>query len=189
MKDETVEQPESEKDANPGSSASAEGKTYTQADLDAMFGERAKQASAALLKKLGFEDFDSAAATVKKAREADEANKSELQKAQERAVELEKQLADAAQARKELATQAEIVNVANKMGLVDPDAAYKLLDKGALEFDGDGKPKNVDVLLQGLLKDKPYLVGVNQPGPFNHGKSGSEDAIVLAAKKAAGLSE
>lgn len=43
------------------------------------------------------------------------------------------------------------------MGIVDPDAAAKLLDWTELAYDDNGAPTNVEALLKALLKAKPYL--------------------------------
>ena len=63
-----------------------ETKTFTQAELDAIVQDRVKRERA---KYDGFEDFK---AKAQKYDEQEEANKSELQKAQERATELEEKL-------------------------------------------------------------------------------------------------
>lgn len=63
-----------------------ETKTFTQAELDAIVQDRVKRERA---KYDGFEDFK---AKAQKYDEQEEANKSELQKAQERASELEEKL-------------------------------------------------------------------------------------------------
>lgn len=63
-----------------------ETKTFTQAELDAIVQDRVKRERA---KYDGFEDFK---AKAQKYDEQEEANKSELQKAQERALELEEKL-------------------------------------------------------------------------------------------------
>jgi hypothetical protein len=46
---------------------------------------------------------------------------------------------------------------AAKMGIVDPDAAVKLLEWSEIEREEDGAPKNIEKLLEKLLKEKPYL--------------------------------
>ncbi|HNY84541.1 MAG TPA: hypothetical protein PLP17_13360 [Oligoflexia bacterium] len=153
-----------------GDGASQGGKAYSQDELNRMFAERAKQAESALLKKLGFESVSDAESLVKESKERKEAEMSELQKAQERAKELEKQLAASAELQKNMATLADITAKAAKLGIVDPDAAFKLLDKGAIEYDDDGKPKNTEALLVAMLKERPYLAGTGSSA-MNPGKS------------------
>ena len=172
-----VEQPKVEIGVESGSPSGADGKTYTQDELNRLFGERAKQAKAALLKELGFEDLDSATKLIKTARETEEAAKSELQKAQERAAELEKKIEADKLERREMAVSHEIAIQSGKLGIVDGDVAYKLLDKEAIEFDDNGKPKNIEDLLKKLVQDKPYLLGGNKPGAFNYGRSESLSGV------------
>lgn len=46
---------------------------------------------------------------------------------------------------------------AAQMGIVDPDAAAKLLDWSEIEYEDNGSPTNVQELLNALVKAKPYL--------------------------------
>jgi hypothetical protein len=58
-----------------------------------------------------------------------------------------------------LALEAAIAVRASRMGIVDPDAAMRLLDRGHIEFTEDGRPDGASVegALKDLLKAKPYL--------------------------------
>lgn len=51
----------------------------------------------------------------------------------------------------------EVQAQAHKIGIIDPDAAVRLLDWSDLEYDEDGTPNNAEKLLKELLKNKPYL--------------------------------
>ena len=58
--------------------------------------------------------------------------------------------------------------------IVDADAAYKLMDVSAVEFDTDGKPKNVKTLLNHLIKEKTFLLGSTvTTKPNNPGRDGA----------------
>lgn len=173
MTDQTEQAKQPENAGNPGDSASQSGKAYSQDELNRMFAERSSQAERSLLKKLGFEDFEKAEAILRKARERDESEKSELQKAQERAAQLEKERESWQGRQKETAAQYDVALKAAKLGIVDPDAAWKLLDKSALQYDADDNPSNTEQLLQALLKDKPYLAGGGSSA-MNPGKSRDE---------------
>ncbi len=59
---------------------------------------------------------------------------------------------------RETVTRMEIERQARKLGIVDEDAAHRLLDAARIEYDGDGKPANIETLLKDLAKAKPYLV-------------------------------
>jgi len=143
-----------------GDAASTHGKTYSQDELNRMFAERAKQAESA-----------DAEALIKAHRERQQAEMSELERAQAQNAELKQQLAQAAEAQKALALQSEIVSESARLGIVDADAAYKLLDKTAIEYDEAGKPRNVEALLRELLKSKPYLAGVGGSSVMNPEKT------------------
>lgn len=173
MTDQIEQAKQPENAGNPGDSASQSGKAYSQDELNRMFAERSSQAERSLLKKLGFEDFEKAEAILRKARERDESEKSELQKAQERAAQLEKERESWQGRQKETAAQYDVALKAAKLGIVDPDAAWKLLDKSALQYDADDNPSNTEQLLQALLKDKPYLAGGGSSA-MNPGKSRDE---------------
>ncbi len=56
----------------------------------------------------------------------------------------------------------EVERQAAKLGIIDTDAAAKLIDWAELEYDDDGTPKNAEKVLQALLKAKPYLAGQQQ---------------------------
>jgi hypothetical protein len=58
---------------------------------------------------------------------------------------------------RDLANRYEVQNLAGRLGIIDPDAAVKLLDWAALDYDPDGRPQNVEAALRQLLVDRPYL--------------------------------
>ena len=51
------------------------------------------------------------------------------------------------------------------MGIIDPDAAYLLLDRTNLSYAEDGKVSGVDDALTQLMEDKPYLKGSPSRAP------------------------
>lgn len=51
----------------------------------------------------------------------------------------------------------EVEAQAHRLGIIDPEAAAKLLDWAELEYEDDGTPKNAEELLKKLVKNKPYL--------------------------------
>lgn len=87
---------------------------------------------------------------------------SEQQKLEKRAADAEAQ----AKAYQMRITSYEVMMAAQKLSIVDPDVAAKLIADD-LEFDDQGQPKNVDELLKKLIKDKPYLVAQPQQAPQN----------------------
>ena len=131
----------------------AGGQVFSQDEVNRMIKARAERELKAVLADVGLSDLGELKTLVQQKRAAEDANKSELAKAQERAAELEKQLADAVEKQKTLSTLSDITAKAAKLGIVDPDAAYKLLNRSELEYGDDGAPTNTETLLVALLKD------------------------------------
>jgi len=86
-----------------------------------------------------------------------DAKLSEAERLQNRLAELEREQAMYQQERQERTVRYEVMLAASKLGIVDPEAAYRLLDVAELEFEDDGRPKNVEQALRALIKAKPYL--------------------------------
>ena len=76
-----------------------------------------------------------------------------------RTVQLEAERDFERQTRQDLVNRYEVQIAAGKLGIVDPDAAVKLLDWSSLEYADDGTPKDVDKALKLLLRERPYLAG------------------------------
>jgi hypothetical protein len=75
----------------------------------------------------------------------------------------------------------EATRLAQKLRIVDPDAAIRLIDQSRIEFDGD-RPRNLEQLLQELIEQRPYLrqgLSVRAANPSNSPASVNEavDAI------------
>lgn len=83
---------------DPNKPGEPQGKVYTQEQLDAMFAERAKQAKGSalndLFKEIGVENAEALKTIITKAKELDDAQKTELQKLQDKATTAEKAIAD-----------------------------------------------------------------------------------------------
>lgn len=72
---------------------------------------------------------------------------------------------------------------ANKLGIIDPEAAVKLLDWSSLEYGEDGAPKNVEAALKALLVAKPYLAAQAAPpapGATNPARNHSQGKLTQA---------
>ena len=95
----------------------------------------------------------------KSQKEADDAKKSELERLTERTSALENEVSKRDSRVKALSLEAAVLKKANSLGIVDPDAAWRLLDAESVEYDGDGKPTNIDDLLKDLMEARPYLKG------------------------------
>ena len=170
----------------PANGSGAE-KMFSQEEVNKIIKGRSERELQKMLGEIGFQSIDELKTLAKKSREREDAEKSELQKAQERAAALEKEKESLLASQRIKMAQYDVAVKAAKLGIVDPDAAYRLMDQGKIEFDDAGNPTNTELLLQSLVKSKPYLVGSGSSA-MNPAKSGSNiDPITIAARKAAGL--
>ena len=91
-----------------------------------------------------------------------DAQLSEADKLRAKVSDLERQAADRERERQERIVRYEVMLAAQKMNLVDADAAYRLLDLATLEFGEDGSVKDIEKALKELVKARPYLVKPTQ---------------------------
>lgn len=90
---------------------------------------------------------------------AEEAQMSELERAQRRISEYQQQEAQWQQERQEWRIAQAVQLHAARLGIVDVDAASRLLDTAALEYDTSGQPTNAEALLTAMLEQRPWLRG------------------------------
>ena len=84
-------------------------------------------------------------------------------------------------AQREQTVRYEVMLRSANRNVVDPEAAVKLIDLSSLEFGEDGTPTNIDKALDGLLKQKPYLVKSEAaPPPNTNARNGNEKADTKA---------
>lgn len=86
---------------------------------------------------------------------AADAKLSDEEKRTARIAELEKQITDKDAALKERVTFAAVVDAAARMGATKPQLIHRLLDTGAIEYDSDGAPTNVDALVKDFMAVNP----------------------------------
>lgn len=136
-----------------GAADAAQARTFTEEQVNRIVQERLAR------QKAQFKDYDELKDRAARLQELEDAQKSELEKAQERAVQLEKQAADAAARAQDAVLRSAVVAEAARKNVVDPDAAVALLNKESLVLGDDGAPTNIAEAMDELLKAKPYLVG------------------------------
>ncbi len=98
-------------------------------------------------------------AELKKLRDA---QLSDAERASKRLAELETESITFKQERQQLDLQMQIERQARKLGIVDEDAAGKLLDRSLITFDAEGKAVGVEAALKALSEQRPYLMGSPQ---------------------------
>lgn len=84
---------------------------------------------------------------------------SEQEKLQKQISDLKAQHEEAVRQHQETKVRAAVERQAHHIGIVDEDAAVRLLDWSEIEYDDKGSPTNIEDLLKKLLKAKPYLAG------------------------------
>jgi len=75
--------------------------------------------------------------------------------------------------------KAEVISQATKLNIVDPSAAFALMDLDNVTIDDNGNVKGVGVSLKALIKEKSYLVNENHSSV----KSSGDDQNAGAGKK------
>lgn len=96
----------------------------------------------------------------------------ELEKHKKKIEELEASNAALLTQGQERAVRLTAVEVAARLGFRNPEVAYRLLDRSAIEYDEDGMPKNLEALLQALLATDSYLAKAQASGDFGGGNRG-----------------
>jgi hypothetical protein len=92
-------------------------------------------------------------------KQRDEEKLSETERMRLRLSELEKELTQRELLIREHTLRYETMLRARELGIIDPEAAYRLLDLAEVEYDETGRPTNIERLLRDLVRKRPYLVG------------------------------
>jgi hypothetical protein len=153
--------------------------TFTQTDVDRIVQERLGR------QKAQFKDYDDLKAKAAEFDKIAESQKSELQKAQERAEAAEAKAAEVEARAKNLLTDAAITAAATGK-LADPTDALAMLDRGSIEYGEDGSPTNIGSLVEALVESKPHLaaggqrrvVDLNQGAQGGAGRSLDDAALM-----------
>ena len=142
--------------AKPGTTPD---KTFTQAELDAIITDRLGR------EKQKFADYDDLKKAAKRLADIDAANLSEKEKSEKRIKDAEAER-DAAKAyNQSLVIKYAVKDASRDAGALYPDAAYKLLDMTAVEYDKDGNPTNIDKLVKALKATYPAMFASETPKP------------------------
>ena len=166
-----------------------------QAEVDRIIAQRLARANTQASNKaleeqakaLGYESFEAMQAVAKAHKEAQEKQKSDLQKEQEAKAAVEAKAAQAEERAKQAYIKAAFVAQASSANLVDVEDAFKLADLSAVTVKDDGTVEGVKEVVEALVKAKPYLVkgeggGAGAPGGGNPSRSGGEDQQDVKSK-------
>jgi len=139
---------------------------FTQDEVNRLMGQRAKEV------RNQFGDYKQLQERAAKADELEQAKLTEQERLEARASEAERRAADAAGQIASAMIASEVKVRASQLGIIDPDAAYLLLDRSNVRYGEDGGVTGVDEALTQLLEDKPYLKGSPNRAPNLNPQSG-----------------
>jgi hypothetical protein len=135
----------------------------TQDELDRVLRDRLTR------ERQKYQGYDEYREKAERYDEIADAAKTSEEKLQEQLADRERELEQLRSSHRQALVSSAIAQSASKLGVVDTDAAIKLIDQDALEFDDSGNPKNIEQLVQGLVQDKPYLAPKSPAGSFDGG--------------------
>ncbi|MDR3572868.1 MAG: hypothetical protein P4L50_03320 [Anaerolineaceae bacterium] len=165
--------------------APPEKKSYTQEELDVMFADRAKRASekatADLLTELGLKNKTELADYVKKQKQSESDQLSEVEKLKKQNLDLETEKNKIAEEAKVSRIRSAVETAAAKLNFHKPEDAYALADTQEIKIGDDGKITGVDESLKALVKDRPYLVDTGKQKPPNTNSGSGGDGTTSVA--------
>ena len=128
-------------------------RNFTQEEVNRMVGQARREVRGQ------FSDYGDLKTRAARADELEQAQLTEAERLTQRATEAEKQTAEANTQLTNALISSEVKVKAVQLGIIDPDAAYLLLDKRNVKYDANDGVTGVEDALTQLLEDKPYLKG------------------------------
>ena len=142
-------------------------RTFTQAEMDAVIGDRLKR------QKAQYSDYDDLKSQAEKWAEHEEAQKSEIQKAHEAQQAAEKAGAAAIAKANERLILSEFIAQAAKLSAQHPADAYALADRSTVEVTEDGKVSGVEAAVKALVDNGRLPLTGKPKAPDLDGGAGS----------------
>ena len=139
---------------------------FTQEDVNRMQAQTRKET------RSQFGDYAELKEKAARADELEQAQLSGQERLEARASEAEKRADDAMQREQSALIAAEVKVRASQLGIIDPDAAYLLLDRSHVHYSTGEGVTGVDDALTQLLESKPYLKGQANRAPNLNPQSG-----------------
>jgi hypothetical protein len=123
-----------------------------------------------MAKEMGFESVDAMKAAAKAAKDAEDAKKGEAEKEKEARLKAEAKAQERESKASNALLAAAVTREATALGIVDPEAALKLMDRSGVKVDLDATTvEGVKEALEALLKKSPYLKGTQAKVPDKGG--------------------
>jgi hypothetical protein len=85
-----------------------------------------------------------------------------------------------------------VSSLATQLGFIDPEDAYVHLDRAAIEYTDDGKPRGLERMLRDILTRKPHLLSPTRTATVTRGvqpAAASSGDWNAALRRAAGVQE
>lgn len=184
----TGEQQPGATDATAAETAGGGAQVFTQEQVNAIISDRLAR------QKAQFGDYEDLRAKAEKLAEIEAAQLSELEKAQQRAADLERRAQEAEGRARDTLIRSAFVSEAAKAGAAHPEDAYRLADRSRVEVGDDGNVSGVTDAIKALV-DGGRLVMAGKPrapnldaGAGGGGGSGdapeplTQDEIAMAAR-------
>ena len=135
--------------------------TFTQEQVNRMMAQTRRE------ERGKFSDYGELKTRATRADELEQEKLTEAERMEARAIEAERKATDAQQQIASAMIASEVKVRASAMGVIDPDAAYLLLDRSNVHYDAEAGVSGVDDALAGLLEAKPYLRSANRTPNLN----------------------
>ena len=136
-------------------------RTFSQDEVNQMMAKTRRET------RSQFGDYNQLKERAQKADELEQAQMTEAQKMEQRAIDAERRASDAQQQIASAMISAEVKVRASQMGIIDPDAAFLLLDQSNVIYSMESGVSGVDEALTLLLEAKPYLKSANRVPNIN----------------------
>lgn len=164
-----------------GGSASSQGKTFTQDELNAIVQDRLARAAKGQPSKDELKALQEAKAKLE---EIEQAGASELEKANTAREKAEAKAAEAVQKANERLIRADAMAELAKQGVTNMEGALRALDKTGLTVEDDGTVSGVEEAVKSLLESIPEFVGKPAATKVDQGARGTstKDGQVTAAQ-------
>ncbi|MBA9027525.1 phage scaffolding protein [Peribacillus huizhouensis] len=165
-------------------------KKFSQAELDKIVAERVTREKKKLEKFADYDDLKTKLTTFEQAeKERQEAEMTELEKLQAQLAEkdtkeqtLAQQLAELEKAVQNEKIRNEFIKVATSQNIAFLDDAFSLADLTAVTVE-DGKVVGMDVAIQTLVDNKPFLLSKPKPKPIGESSNGNVDRADKTAEQ------
>jgi len=145
----------------------APARTFTQADVDRIVQERLARAKST--PPPDYDDLKEKAAEFDKLQES---NRSDLERATERAEKAEALAAEATEKAHGLLVQAAVVAAATSAGALAPGTIHKLIDTAGVTVEDDGTVTGAEDAVKAFLKANPDFVGTSSDRSADQGARG-----------------